>query len=128
MAEAFASHFAYWFCFLIMAIGLWGLLTKRNLVKKTIALAIFQAAVILLFVVAAYKREGNVPVYYPEQMKGDPPAAIDADAFMNPLPHTLMLTAIVVGVATMGVALALLIRTYQAYGTLEEDELIEKLR
>jgi len=128
MTEAFASHFAYWFCFLVMAIGLWGVMIKRNLVKKTIGLAIFQAAVILLFVVAAYKREGNVPVYYPEQVKGHPPAPIEADAFMNPLPHTLMLTAIVVGVATMGVALALLIRAYQTYGTLDEDELIEKLR
>lgn len=122
MTEYFSSHSPYWMCFLVLTVGLYGMLFKRNLVRKVIGLTIFQAAIILFFVIAAYKEGAGVPVLN---------KAIGADAvdqYMNPLPHTLMLTAIVVGVATVGVALALLIQIHRSYGTLDEDEIRERMK
>jgi multicomponent Na+:H+ antiporter subunit C len=101
------------------------MLLKRNLVKKLIGMNIFQGAIILMYVVFAYKKGASVPVV----MFDDHHKALEtASAYMNPIPHGLMLTAIVVGVATTGVGLALLISIYKSYGTIEEDELIERLR
>jgi len=105
-----------------MTIGLYGILFKKNLVKKTIGLAIFQASVVLFFVSIASKwdatvtvRDSSIPV---EQVSN----------YLNPLPHTLMLTAIVVGVATLGVAFTLLISIYNRYDTLDEQELLDKIQ
>jgi multicomponent Na+:H+ antiporter subunit C len=106
-----------------MTIGLYGILFKKNLVKKTIGLAIIQASVVLFFVSIASKtgdatvtvRDANLPV---DQVAN----------YLNPLPHTLMLTAIVVGVATLGVAFTLLIAIYNRYDTLDEKELIDKIQ
>jgi len=92
-------------------------LVKRNLVKKLIALNILQTAIILLFISMSLRRGGTVPIIAPGQENADV-------VYMSPLPHVLMLTAIVVMVGTAGVAFALLIRIYQRYGTLEEDELL----
>lgn len=122
MLEIVDDYAAYWMCFLVLTIGLYGMLVKRNYLKKVIGMTIFQAAIILFFIIAGYKEEGTVPVI-------DAAISTDnVDAYINPLPHTLMLTAIVVGVATVGVAFALLIRVYQGFGTLDEDELQEKLK
>jgi multicomponent Na+:H+ antiporter subunit C len=122
MIELIDDYYAYWFCFLLLTIGLYGVIVKRNLVKKVIGLSIFQSAIILFFIIAAYKDNSTVPIL-------DPRVEVsNADAYINPLPHTLMLTAIVVGVATLGVAFALLIRIYGKYATLDEDTLMERMK
>ena len=122
MSELLDQNLLYWMCFLVLTVGLYGMVMKRNYVKKVIALTVFQAAIILFFVIAAYKEGAGVPVL--DKAIG----AERTEAYMSPLPHTLMLTAIVVGVATVGMALALLIRIYQGFGSLDEDVLQEKMK
>ena len=117
----FLANYAYGFTLLILCIGLYGMFFKRNLVKKVIGLSIFQAAVIMFFVSLASKMGGTVPVKWDEM----PVEMIDG--YMNPLPHTLMLTAIVVGVATQGVAFGLLVNIWNRFKTLEEDALNEAI-
>lgn len=119
--EMFLANYAYGFTLLILCIGLYGMFFKRNLVKKVIGLSIFQAAVIMFFVSLASKMGGTVPVKWDEM----PVEMIDG--YMNPLPHTLMLTAIVVGVATQGVAFGLLVNIWNRFKTLEEDTLNEAI-
>ena len=97
---------------------------KRNLVKKIVGLNIFQTAIILFFVSTAAKRGATLPII--EHGYGHEMHAIEAASYVNPLPHVLMLTAIVVMVSTLGVALAFIIRIYRAYGTLDEDEILAK--
>jgi len=123
MIELIEGYYAHWLCFLVLTIGLYGMLMKRNLVKKVIGLSIFQTAIILFFIIAAYKDGATVPVLDP-RTPGDESAVV----YINPLPHTLMLTAIVVGVATLGVSFALLIRIYEGFGTLDEPELRERMK
>ena len=122
MIEFLHSYYAYWAIILLLVIGLYGMLVKTNLMKKVIGMIIFQNAIILLFVAAAFKWDATVPVLDPAYPSGDPVN------YLNPLPHTLMLTAIVVGVAIVGVAFALLIAIYRNYGTLEEPVLMERMR
>jgi|TARA_A100001015_G_scaffold69368_1_gene76825 multicomponent Na+:H+ antiporter subunit C len=119
--EMFLANYAYGFTLLILCIGLYGMFFKRNLVKKVIGLSIFQAAVIMFFVSLASKMGGTVPV------KWDEIPVEMIDGYMNPLPHTLMLTAIVVGVATQGVAFGLLVNIWNRFKTLEEDTLNEAI-
>ncbi len=122
MIKLIDDYYAYWFCFLLLTLGLYGMLMKRNLVKKVIGMSIFQSAIILFFIIAAYKDDSTVPVL-------DPRIGVSQSiAYINPLPHTLMLTAIVVGVATLGVAFALLIRIYGKYRTLDENVLIGRMK
>ncbi len=122
MIELLNNYYAYWAIMLLLVIGLYGMLVKKNLMKKVIGMIIFQNSIILLFVAAAFKWNATVPVLDP----GTPVA--DPENYLNPLPHTLMLTAIVVGVAIVGVAFALLIAIYRNFGTLEEPELMERMR
>lgn len=122
MIDFMLGHYAYWFTIIILAIGLYGMLVKENLVKKVVGLTLFQTGVILFFVSIATKWGGTVPV------KAEGLPVTEVANYMNPLPHTLMLTAIVVGVATQGVALALLITLYNRYKTLNEQELLEKIQ
>jgi multicomponent Na+:H+ antiporter subunit C len=122
MIKVIDDYYAYWFCFALLTLGLYGMLLKRNYVKKVIGLSIFQASIILFFVIAAYKDGSTVPVLDPRIGVSQPVS------YINPLPHTLMLTAIVVGVATLGVAFALLIRIHGKYRTLDEDVLIERMK
>jgi multicomponent Na+:H+ antiporter subunit C len=117
----FIDRWAYVFTMVLLMIGLYGMLLKRNMIKKLIGMNIFQGAIILFYIVHAYKHGASVPVY--DERLGEHP-----ELYMNPIPHGLMLTAIVVSVATTGVALALLIVIYRNFGTLEEGELLEKLR
>ncbi len=116
MIELIAGRFEYWMTGALILVGLYGLLNKRNLVKQFIGLNIMQTAIILLFISMSMREGGTVPIL----VKGS------QAPIMSPLPHVLMLTAIVVMVATAGVALALLIRIYRRFGTLEEDELLER--
>lgn len=119
MEAMFASHLHYWLAAVLLLIGLHGMLGQRNLVKKLMAMNILQVAVIMFFIALAHKTGGTAPVAV-HGVHG-------VDEYINPLPHALMLTAIVVGVSTTGVALALLIRIHRHYGTMEEPELLEKL-
>lgn len=122
MLDFFTGHYAYWFTIILLCIGLYGILFKKNLVKKTIGLAILQGSVVLYFVSIASKWDATVTV-----LDNDIPVDQVAN-YLNPLPHTLMLTAIVVGVATLGVAFTLLVAIYNRYKTLDEEELIEKIQ
>lgn len=124
MLDFFLGHYAYLFLMALFVIGLYGVITKRNLVKKLIGLNIFQSAVILIYVASASKWNATVPIL---EDAGSSHGAIEAAHYINPLPHTLMLTAIVVGVATTGVALALLITIHRRYGTLDELELLDRM-
>ena len=112
-------NYPYWVAIGLLMLGLYTMIVHRNLAKKIVGMTIFQTAIILLFLVTSIKRSATLPVVF-----GEHP---DAAAFMNPLPHALMLTAIVVMVATTGVALAILIRLYARYGSLEEDVLAERI-
>ena len=129
MVEFLVGHsndFAY---IILMMIGFYAMIGKRNLVKKLVGLNIFQWSIILFFVSIGAKKGGTIPIV--EGGHGGAHGAevmVHAVDYINPLPHVLMLTAIVVGVATTGVALALLLRIYKTYGTLEEDELIRRVR
>jgi multicomponent Na+:H+ antiporter subunit C len=96
---------------LLVAIGLFVLVNDANLVKKVIGLNIFQTGVFLFFVTSAYRADGRAPL------------VTESGPFVNPLPHVLILTAIVVGVAVTAVALTLIVRIYGEYGTLREDVL-----
>lgn len=139
LQEEILPHFNYWVYVVIMMLGLYAMIAKCNLVKKLMGMAIFQTAIILFYVSIAVKSDATIPIYYPEDMPGHganqhAPAdvdqnqvrhhTVDADRYANPLPHVLMLTAIVVGVATLGVGLAIVQKLYKQYGTVEEDEIL----
>jgi multicomponent Na+:H+ antiporter subunit C len=104
-------------------IGFYGMMAKNNLMKKLIGMTIFQWSIILFYISIGSKKGGTVPIIDPSLHP-----AIRAVDYINPLPHVLMLTAIVVGVATTGIALSLLILIYRKYGTVEEDEILEALK
>ncbi len=116
----------YWGYIVLMMIGLYALIAKNNLVKKIIGMSIFQTAIILFYVSTAVKKGATIPILKDSDIKGHD--LINAVEYINPLPHVLMLTAIVVGVATLGVALALAIKVYRQYNTLEEDEINALIR
>ncbi len=99
-------HVAY---VMLVAIGLFVLVNDENLVKKIIGLNIFQTGVFLFFITSAYRTGAQTPL------------VSEPGPYVNPLPHVLILTAIVVGVSVTGVALALIVRLYDTYGTLRED-------
>jgi multicomponent Na+:H+ antiporter subunit C len=147
-----ANHYDYFFYTTFMMIGLYAMIGKNNLVKKIIGMAIFQAAIVLFYVSSGIKTGATIPIVHhsdhgahhaehvedsqvAESADAEPTAhetQVDdqahVDAYVNPLPHVLMLTAIVVGVATLGVALALIQRLNNIYGTVEEDKILEQLR
>ncbi len=120
------SRINWWVYILLMMIGLYGITIKKNFVKKVIGLSILQTSVILFFVSIGAKRNATIPIIEHAHDTGHP--AVAAGHFINPLPHVLMLTAIVVAVATLGVALALVIKIYRQYNTLEEDEILQQLK
>ena len=107
---------------LLMLTGLYGMLAKTNLARKLMAMNVMQVAVIVFFIALAVRSGGSPPI----EMER---AAIQMEpAYANPLPHALMLTAIVVSVSTTGVALALLVRLHRRFGTLDESKLLDRLR
>ncbi|RJR17027.1 MAG: NADH-quinone oxidoreductase subunit J [Nitrospiraceae bacterium] len=117
--ELIIGKYNYWIYIVLMMIGFYAMIAKRNLVKKLVGMNIFQTAIILYFVSIASKKGGaTIPILFKD-------AVIIPEQYMNPLPHVLMLTAIVVMVSTFGVALALIIMIFRRYGTLEEDEILE---
>ncbi|MBW2430433.1 MAG: cation:proton antiporter subunit C [Deltaproteobacteria bacterium] len=124
--EILVSRINYWVYIALMMIGLYGIIIKKNIMKKIIGLSILQTAVILFFVSIGAKRDATIPIIAHAHDSGQ--AAVSAVHFINPLPHVLMLTAIVVAVATLGVALSLTIKIYKEYDTIEEDEILPQLR
>ena len=120
------AKYNYWLFIVLMMVGLYAMIAKNNLIKKLVGMNIFQTAIIFFFISIAYKKGGNLPII--ENAHGHSAPAIHAAQYMNPLPHVLMLTAIVVSVATFGVALALAVKTYRRFQTLEEDEIRMRMR
>ena len=119
------SRVNYWAYILLMMIGLWGVIFKCNLMKKIISMGILQTAIILFFISIGAKKNATIPILVHAHDHGH--VSLDAAQYINPLPHVLMLTAIVVAVATLGVALALCIKIYNRHATLEEDDIIPQL-
>lgn len=111
------SHYGYWVAVFMMVAGLYIAIARGNLVKKLIGLGIFQTSVYLLYIAPGKLIGGTAPILA-EQFK----------VYSNPLPHVLILTAIVVGVATLALGLAIVVRLREAYGTIEEDEILEQDR
>lgn len=116
------AHVHYWLTAVLLLIGLYAMLAAPNLIRKLMGMNVFMTAVIVFFITLSAK-SGAAPPVLPSHH-----TAVEAAAYGNPLPHTLMLTAIVVGVAMTGVALALIIRIQQRFGTLDERELLRHLR
>jgi multicomponent Na+:H+ antiporter subunit C len=113
-----ATHGLYWLCIALMMTGLYIVIARDHLVKKIMGLNIFQVSVIMLYVAMGKIEGGTAPIL--QGHASDSGEVI----YSNPLPHVLMLTAIVVGVATTALGLALVVRIQLAYGTVEEDEIV----
>ena len=105
----------YLMTFVLMGLGILGMITCGNYMKKIMCMNILQVSIIFFFLALGQKEHGTLPVVV-ENLLG-------ADAYINPLPHALMLTAIVVSLGTTGVALALLMKIKGIYGTIEEEEI-----
>jgi multicomponent Na+:H+ antiporter subunit C len=120
------ARYNYWIYITLMMIGLYAMIAKNNLVKKIIGMNIFQTAIILFYISIGAKKGATIPII--SHGSGHEAHVVKAADYINPLPHVLMLTAIVVAVATLGVALALAVQVYRQYKTLEEDEILQKIR
>ena len=112
---AFAEHYNFVITIFLMVTGLYIVVARGNMVKKLIGLSIFQTSVYLLYITPGKIVGGTAPIL-------DPAFTV----YSNPLPHVLILTAIVVGVATLALGLALVVRINECYGTIEEDEIFAK--
>lgn len=108
-----AGHFSYWVTLFLMVTGLFIVIARGNLIKKLVGLGIFQTSVYLLYIAPGKLIGGTAPIL-----------AEGFKVYSNPLPHVLILTAIVVGVATLALGLALVVRIREAYDTIEEDEIL----
>lgn len=146
--DAIFSHINFYVYVILMMIGMWAMIAKNNLIKKLIGMSIFQTAIILFFVSLGVKSDASIPItqyaekpaaaehtgnpYPADETKEDKKYKKKRDTepnhYANPLPHVLMLTAIVVGVATLGVALAISQHVFHDFETLEEDEILDKIR
>ncbi len=100
----------YWLIFTLMMLGLYIVVAHGNLIKKLVGLTILQVSVFILYIVIANVEGGSIPIL-----------VSGTSLYSNPLPHVLILTAIVVGIATVALALALIIRIRRSYGTIEEE-------
>ncbi|MEX2614677.1 MAG: cation:proton antiporter subunit C [Alphaproteobacteria bacterium] len=105
----------YWIVVFLMMAGLYIVIAQGNLVKKMVGLTVFQASVFIMYITMGKVTGGTAPIIIPG----------DNIVYANPLPHVLILTAIVVGVSTLALGLALIVRINEAYGSIEEDD-IEK--
>ena len=113
--DNFPGLLPYWLIILLMMMGFYIVIAHGNLIKKIIGLNIFQVSVFLLYITMAKVEGGTAPIL-----------SDGISVYSNPLPHVLILTAIVVGVATTALGLALVVRIRNAYGTIEDEE-IDKL-
>lgn len=111
----FQTKYYYLVVIFLMMIGLYTTISSGNLIKKVIGINIFQISVFLFYIAMAKVKHGTAPILWDKAVVYD-----------NPLPHVLILTAIVVSVSTTAVALALIINIHKEYGTIEEDMILEK--
>jgi multicomponent Na+:H+ antiporter subunit C len=107
-------HYNYVVTIFLMVAGLYIVVARGNMIKKLVGLSLFQTSVYLLYITPAKIVGGTAPILDP-----------NFHTYSNPLPHVLILTAIVVGVATLALGLALVVRIREAYGTIEEDEIFD---
>ena len=107
------GHYSYWITVILMVAGLYIVIARGNLIKKLIGPSIFQTSVYLLYIAPGKLIGGTAPI-----------VADGFKLYSNPLPHVLILTAIVVGVATLALGLAIVVRIREAYGSIEEDEIL----
>ena len=112
--EILLGLYNYWVAIALMMMGFYIVIANDNLIRKLIGLNIFQVSVFILFISMGYLSGGTAPIYSEAYTQ-----------YSAPLPHVLILTAIVVGIATTALGLALTIRIYQAYGSIDEDEINE---
>ncbi len=110
----FVGLYNYWVVIFLMMVGFYTVIAYDNLIKKIIGLNIFQSAVFMMYISAGKVDGGSAPIF-----------SENIELYSNPLPHVLILTAIVVGVATTALGLALVIRIKEAYGTINEDDIIK---
>ena len=110
-----AGHFSYFATMFLMVAGLYIVIARGNLIKKLVGLAVFQTSVYLLYIAPGKLIGGTAPII-----------AEGFQVYSNPLPHVLILTAIVVGVATLALGLALAVRIQEAYESVEEDEILAR--
>ena len=113
--EFFLGHLNYWLFVILMLTGLYIVVARGNLLKKIVGLNLFQVAVFMLYISMGKVDDGTAPI-----LTGNPD-----EVYSNPLPHVLILTAIVVGIATTSLGLALIVRINETYGTIEEDEILD---
>ncbi|MBG91035.1 MAG: NADH-quinone oxidoreductase subunit J [Actinobacteria bacterium] len=125
MLQELIASYNYIIVVVIMMIGLWAMLAKQNLIKKCIGMAIFQTGIILFYISMGAKKGSTLPIL--EHAHDGAHHAVVAAHYANPLTQILMLTAIVVGVATLGVALTLAQKVYQQNRSYHEDKILEKL-
>lgn len=109
------DHYNQYITVFLMVSGLYIVIARGNMVKKLVGLSLFQTSVYLLYISAGKVDGGTAPIIDPQFI-----------VYSHPLPHVLILTAIVVGVATLAVGLALVVRINEAYGSIEEDEIFSK--
>ena len=102
----------YWIFIVLMMIGFYIVMAQHNLIKKVVGLNVFQVSVFIFYISMSKVEDGSAPII-----------ADGITVYSNPLPHVLILTAIVVGVATTALALALVVRIRDAYGSIEEDDI-----
>ena len=108
------SFYHYWVFITLLMMCFYTVIVKQNLVKKLLGLSLFQSAVFLLFIGVAKVTDGTTPILHPD---------VTNTIFSTPLPQVLILTAIVVGISTSALGLAIIVRIKEAYGTIEEDEI-----
>jgi multicomponent Na+:H+ antiporter subunit C len=111
------AHYSHWIAVFLMVAGMYILVARANLLKKLIGLGILQSSVYLLYIAPGKLIGGTAPIIAP-----------GFATYSNPLPHVLILTAIVVGVATLALGLAIVVRIREAYGSIEEDEILAQDR
>lgn len=117
--EFILGHMNYWLFIILMMTGFYIVVSRGNYVKKIVGLNIFQVSVFMFYISIGKVTGGTAPIY-PIDLNVDP-----AVAYSNPLPHVLILTAIVVGVATTALGLSLIVRIREEYGTIEEEEVLD---
>ncbi|MEE2997795.1 MAG: cation:proton antiporter subunit C [Pseudomonadota bacterium] len=110
--DLIVGHYNYWIAIFLAMAGLYIVIARGNLIKKLVGLNVFQSSVFVLYISFAKVEGGTAPIL----LKG-------VDVYSNPLPHVLILTAIVVGVATTALGLALVVRIRKEYATIEEDDI-----
>lgn len=132
------THYNYIVVVILMMTGLFVVFASRNMIKKLVGLSMFQTSVFILYITIGKVQNGQPPIIDPSEFEtghglshetvehvSDASHKVSEVIYSNPLPHVLILTAIVVGVATLAIGLALVVRTRESYGSIQEDEIDE---